>query len=1277
MSKDLRSELAALRAEKQALEQQLQACQQRLQQLETEQQATAAHYQQAWQQLTSLLEQLPLATIIWDEQFRVQRWSPQAEQLFGWQAAEVVGKTMYDWNFIFEADREKVNQYAQALLKGEQPGICQNRNYCKDGTIIECEWFNSVLLDEQGNLLLFLSFVKDISERRHFETSLLQQAQREKTLNRVIKTIRDSLDLEVIFQTTVTEIGKFLQIDYVLIHQFSQDRQIWQAICEYRKNACLPSFLGLEIADINNPITTQIKQGKPVFINDTNILEDEINRQIAIMFPGAWLITPIQVDAYPLTAIALIKRGKNEIWSQAEIELTMAIADQLAVAMQQAVLLQQAQSELKERQKAEQVLQQLNQSLAAEVQSQTLKLQVALAAVKMGIWEWDITTNRDYWSPETYEILGLQTDDRGYILNQAGEVIDTNAHPELFFKYVHPDDRDYVKQVESAAITQKIPFQVECRLRFDDGQIRWVYERGACTFNEQGEAIKMVGIIMDISDRKRAEQALQESEARYRAIVEEQTDMITRFTTDNIILFANEAYYRYFGLLPEEVVGKSYTPVIYEADREYVAQKLSTLSIEQPTVVIENRVYDANKEIRWTQWVNRLLPNANGEMVEVQSVGRDIHQLKQTEIELRLVRDRLQYLLTHCPAVIFTCQPFGNYAITYISENVTTILGYCSSEFLDDPNFWISHIHPEDLDIVFSKTFKVFENDFYQHEFRFLHGDGTYHWLYERLNLIRGENGQPLEFIGYLIDISDRKAIEVQLRRTEDRFRIAQELSLDAFTLLQCIRDEHNRIVDFEWTYANPKACEILRQPLEALIGHRLLEVLPGNQVNSELFERYVRVVETGEPHDLELFYESEGIVGWFRNMTVKLEDGIAIFFSDITERKQTEAALRKSEARLKEAQRVAHVGDWEFDVLTGEVTWSDEVFRIFGWPSTGPTPTYEQISQSFPPAERERHDRVVAQILATGQPYDEDFLINRPDGSIAWMSIKGHAVKDEQGRVIRLFGTAMDISDRKANETKLQQAIQELEQINRLKDEFLSTVSHELRTPITNMRLSLRMLEITLGQAESVQRSQKIKQYLTVLSQECEREISLINDLLDLQRLEAGKHQGEVQNLDISRWLSEFIRPFCERANARQQRLILESSITDHCPIITCEVDSLERIVSELINNACKYTPPNCSIVISSQMTDDHWHLCVTNFGVEIPREESSKIFERFYRIPSHDPWKQGGTGLGLALVKKLVEYLGGTIQVESGGNQTSFHLSLPRRPIPGLPSPSPEVTN
>jgi len=138
-----------------------------------------------------------------------------------------------------------------------------------------------------------------------------------------------------------------------------------------------------------------------------------------------------------------------------------------------------------------------------------------------------------------------------------------------------------------------------------------------------------------------------------------------------------------------------------------------------------------------------------------------------------------------------------------------------------------------------------------------------------------------------------------QLKENEERWRVAHELSLDAFTILQSIRNEQGEIVDFAWTYVNPMAAKLLRRPLERLMRSRLLQVLPGNLTNSALFQEYVNIVETGVSLDREHFYDADGITGWFRNMTVKLGDGVANTFRDITERKHTEAALQRAHDEL------------------------------------------------------------------------------------------------------------------------------------------------------------------------------------------------------------------------------------------------------------------------------------------------------------------------------------------------------------------------------------------
>ncbi|MEW5861691.1 MAG: GAF domain-containing sensor histidine kinase, partial [Cyanobacteriota bacterium] len=244
---------------------------------------------------------------------------------------------------------------------------------------------------------------------------------------------------------------------------------------------------------------------------------------------------------------------------------------------------------------------------------------------------------------------------------------------------------------------------------------------------------------------------------------------------------------------------------------------------------------------------------------------------------------------------------------------------------------------------------------------------------------------------------------------------------------------------------------------------------------------------------------------------------------------------------------------------------------------------------------------------------------------------------------------------------------VEELEKLNRLKDEFLSTVSHELRSPVSNMKMAAQMLEITLNRegildaktAKSNPEVSKVSLYLQILQKECKRESDLINDLLDLQRLEAGTRPLDLDVIELHIWLPQIVKPFQERAQNRQQ--ILQVDIPSQLPPLVSDSASLERILAELLNNACKYTPPGEKIVLTAEAKSGTLQLSVKNAGAEIPQSELTRIFDKFYRVPNADPWKQGGTGLGLALVKKLTEHLRGEIWVESGLGQTGFIIELP----------------
>ncbi|MBW4520505.1 MAG: response regulator [Scytolyngbya sp. HA4215-MV1] len=254
------------------------------------------------------------------------------------------------------------------------------------------------------------------------------------------------------------------------------------------------------------------------------------------------------------------------------------------------------------------------------------------------------------------------------------------------------------------------------------------------------------------------------------------------------------------------------------------------------------------------------------------------------------------------------------------------------------------------------------------------------------------------------------------------------------------------------------------------------------------------------------------------------------------------------------------------------------------------------------------------------------------------------------------------------------QAQVKELERLDQLKDDFLNTISHELRTPISSMKMVIQLLNTLTDQgkyfveelSKSSNRSNRIMRYFEVLQQECDRELALVEDLLSLQNMEAGTYHDQLAPIDLCDFLLHLIKPFETRTQNQQQSL--EVNLPADLPALKFDPLVMNRVITELLSNACKYTPAGGKISISAKLSQkkttpystDWLQLSITNTGVEIAPAEHARIFERFYRIPKNDPWKHGGTGLGLALVKKLIEQMNGSIQVESGDNQTCFTLHL-----------------
>lgn len=236
---------------------------------------------------------------------------------------------------------------------------------------------------------------------------------------------------------------------------------------------------------------------------------------------------------------------------------------------------------------------------------------------------------------------------------------------------------------------------------------------------------------------------------------------------------------------------------------------------------------------------------------------------------------------------------------------------------------------------------------------------------------------------------------------------------------------------------------------------------------------------------------------------------------------------------------------------------------------------------------------------------------------------------------------------------------VEELAKLNIIKDDFLRSISHELRTPMSSIQLASETLEALLEKEIGINKSATFTRVLDIFRSACQRQNQLVDDLLTLCYIDAKKETTTMQWLDLSVWIPQIIEPFQKQINTQKQELLVD--VFPNLPLFKSDVSTIKRALTELLNNACKYTPAGETILIAAQPMLNGVKISVSNTGVEIPLSEQQRVFDKFYRIPNHDPWQYGGTGIGLALVKKLVELLGGEIRLESQHRQTNFIICLP----------------
>jgi PAS domain S-box-containing protein len=426
-----------------------------------------------------------------------------------------------------------------------------------------------------------------------------------------------------------------------------------------------------------------------------------------------------------------------------------------------------------------------------------------------------------------------------------------------------------------------------------------------------------------------------------------------------------------------------------------------------------------------------------------------------------------------------------------------------------------------------------------------------------------------------------------------------------------------------------------------------------------------------------------DGSIRWTTSRAKVFYDGkgkatrIVAALLDITEHKQAEEAAKESEERLRLTFEAAKIGTGELDLQANQISLSNPMQRVLGLAPGTTSLTFEQYTERAHPEDRASVRQAVENATADQPDIALDYRIVWPDGSVHWVTSRARVFYDEAGRATRIVGAIMDITERKQAEEELRQHREHLEELvkertaelavakeraeeaDRLKSAFLATMSHELRTPLNSIiGFTGIMLQGLAGPLNDEQQKQ-----LAMVKSSARHLLNVINDVLDLSKIEAGHVELRLESFDMHSLIDRTIQTLTPLAAKKQLTLIAD--LAPEVGRLTSDRRRVEQILLNLVNNAIKFSERG-EIRIACRAHDNQVLTSVADTGMGIKPEDMAKLFTTFRQLDSTLSRKHDGTGLGLAICKKLVELLGGEIWVESewgSGSVFTFVLPLDRQ--------------
>ena len=754
----------------------------------------------------------------------------------------------------------------------------------------------------------------------------------------------------------------------------------------------------------------------------------------------------------------------------------------------------------------------------------------------------------------------------------------------------------------------------------------------------------------EISERERTEAALREAEARKTAIMDASLDCIITMDDAGLITDFNPAAERTFGYRRAEVLGSELADVIIppafrDAHRRGLAHYLATG--EGPVLNKRIELRGARADGGEFPVELTIVPIRVGGRAAFTGYLRDITERERAQTELREAERRYRALVEQMPAVTYVeALDVGRRAteISYTSPQIEDLFGYTAAEWMSDPGLFVRLLHPDDRERVLAEDERTEQTgEPFREEYRQFTRDGRVVWVRDEAALVRDEEGNPLYWQGVILDVTERRRAEEALRQSEERYRGVIERAAEGIYLLDAASA---RIID-----ANPAFCRLLGYGREEAVGMSIYDLLDHDR---EEIRRNIEATPAGASREVgeRRYRRKDGsllyVVSNGSAMVHEDRKVISILMHDVTERRQAEEALRRSERSLRAAQAMAHVGDWEYDLHGDTARWSEELFRIFGLPP-GEPPAFRGFFDLVHPEDRADVRREVFGVLRGGEESSMDYRITRPDGEVRTVHTEYRVTRDASGRGVGMFGTVQDITDRRRAAAELETLVGELRRSNAELEQFAYVASHDLQEPLRMVSSFTQLLRRRYeGQLDAT-----ADEFIGYAVDGASRMQTLINALLEYSRV--GTRGRPFTAVDAEGVFAV--------ALANLRNAVGESGaevVSGGLPVVFGDEVQLMQLFQNLIANAIKFRGEERPLVrVEARRRGREWVFSVKDNGIGIGAEYRERIFVIFQRLHGREEFS--GTGIGLALCKKIVERHGGKIWVESEpGRGSTFYFTL-----------------